>query len=111
MIAFDKDLEKLLSAEKKVEAQPQKIKIDFINADFLSIKGLEADNVFLDIEYPPIKPFTKGFDSKELDLQLRRVIRKALKISQGAVVLKLSGDIDYDELPEILDEAMGEDDL
>jgi len=76
-------------------------KIDFLTVDFLKIKNLHGDIVFLDpsdIRKDPAKEIYSVFNHAEPDLP--SLISKALGMSYQ-IALKLPHDIDITELPEL----------
>lgn len=110
-MAFEKDIEKLLSAKNLAETQELNHKIDFINADFMDVNGFQADVVFLD----PVDiraPLEQSFSIYEdLSPQLEHVLSKALKIARGSMVLKLPGDTSLEELPKLFYDAFKDEDM
>lgn len=75
-------------------------KIDFLTVDFLKLKNLMGDVVFLgpsDIRKSSKEPYSI-FEHAEPDL--RDLLAKSLETSD-CIALKLPGDTDYEELAEL----------
>ena len=100
MLAIDSQPSRTLAANNYAIMIDVANKIDFITVDFLKMKNLHADIVFLD-------PSDIRKDSKEIysvfkhaEPDLPSLISKALGMSYQ-IALKLPHDIDVSELPEL----------
>ena len=80
-------------------------KVDFLNSDFMTLRNISADVVFLDPSdnrYSKADPFSIFKNTKPDPLTL---LAKSLEVSEK-IVLQLPGDTEFEELPQLLHQSL-----
>ncbi len=106
---MEKDMEKLLTAKSLAEMDKVSHKIDFMNVEFLNTQNIKADIVFLEPVDVRKTLDGQGFSIFE-DLQpgIESIVKKALEMSNGHIVLKLPSDTSLEEISRLFHSCIDE---
>ena len=84
--------------------------MDFIQGDFLQMKDIKADIVYIDpVDAVDGSATPENISFDEIKPMLYKLVPKAFKASNGCVVIKLPADTNIEELPELFKQSMEED--
>ena len=96
---------KTLSAKHNSKIYKVDHKVDFLNSDFMTLRNISADVIFLDPSddrRSKADPFSIFKNIKPDPLTL---LAKSLEVSEK-IVLQLPGDTEIEELPQLLHQSL-----
>jgi len=108
VIAIDINPAAIKKAYQNSKTMKSAYNIDFMNANFLQMKNLSADTVFLDpIDKRGPNPTKKFSIFKHASPNPRELVAKALETSRS-IAIKFPADVIFEEIAELLHSAVGE---
>lgn len=106
---MDTDMEKILTAKSLAEMDKVSHKIDFMNVEFLKTQNIKADIVFLEPADVRKALDGQGFSIfEDLMPDIEEIVKKAIEMSNGHIVLKLPADTSLEEISKLFDLTVDE---